>query len=407
MLIQFCVNLEEQWYPPKDLRKMQIIYKSSFRIAYDEPIMTYDYVYFISDERAKGFNYRELGLFSTADVFELYGNTFRKPLLYIFTPIDFYSVFFTKDHYIYLYKDSGSDTCYNQKKCLSFNNMGECYDSLRIYFDTNSKDAAVYNYNRSHKIKVFNFYDLYRGDFKIIYEVEAKYNVIQSLIYSYGDKKSILIVIDNFGIRFHNLRGSKSFFKDLFKNGRLIKEYDFNWDGKAAFIDDGRKLLYIYNHNFVVFELANFEIINQKNNFIIGEKLECLLGLTDGNALVGTNNGNIYLIGYKNNEITILDKRKICDESVTSLSYNNNCVEKSKGCYTFVANCRYLLIFEIGTGKYTSTDSSSTDSSSTGSSSTHSSSTHPSSTRSSSTYSNSRILNLSYLFIFFNLFLLF
>ena len=382
MLIHFCINLAEQWYPPKDLRKMQIIYKSSFRISYDEPIITYYYVYFISNERAKGFNYRELGLFSTADVFELYGNTFRKPLLYIYTPIDFFSVFFTKDHYIYLYKDSGSDTCYNQKKSLSFNDMGECYDSLRIYFDTNSKDAAVYNYNRSHKIKVFNFYILNRGDFKNIYEVEAKYNVIQSLIYSYGDKKSILIVIDNFGIRFHNLRGSKSLFKDLFKNGRLIKEYDFNWDGKAAFIDDGRKLLYIYNHNFVVFELEDFGIINQKNNFIIGEKLECLLGLKDGNALVGTNNGNIYLIGYKNNEITILDKRKICDESVTSLSYNNNCVEKSKGCYTFVANCRYLLIFEIGTGKYTSTDSS-------------------------STYYNSRILNLSNLFIFLNLFLLF
>jgi hypothetical protein len=379
---------------------MQIIYKSSFRISYDEPIITYYYVYFISNERAKGFNYRELGLFSTADVFELYGNTFRKPLLYIYTPIDFFSVFFTKDHYIYLYKDSGSDTCYNQKKSLSFNDMGECYDSLRIYYDTKSNDAAVYNYNRSHKIKVFNLNDLNRGDFKIIYEVEAKYNVIQSLIYSYGDKKSILIVIDNFGIRFHNLRGSKSLFKDLFKNGRLIKEYDFNWDGKAAFIDDGRKLLYIYNHNFVVFELEDFGIINQKNNFIIGEKLECLLGLTDGNALVGTNNGNIYLIGYKNNEITILDKRKICDESVTSLSYNNNCVEKSKGCYTFVANCRYLLIFEIGTGKYTSTDSSSTDSSSTHSSSTDSSSTH-------STYSNSRILNLSNLFIFLNLLLLF
>jgi hypothetical protein len=150
--------------------------------------------------------------------------------------------------------------------------------------------------------------------------------------------------------------------------------------------------LYIYNHNFVVFELEDFGIINQKNNFIIGEKLECLLGLKDGNALVGTNNGNIYLIGYKYNEITILDKRKICDQSVTSLSYNNNCVENTKGCYKFVANCRYLLIFEIGTGKYTSTDSSSTESSS---------------THSSSTYSNSRILNLSYLFIFFNLFLLF
>ena len=380
MLIQFCLNLEEQ-YPPKDLRKIQIIYKSFFEIANDEPIITYDYVYFISDGIAKGFNYKKLGLFSTANVFKLYGNTLRKPLLYINTPIEFYSAFFTKDHYIYIYEESGSDTCYNQKKCLTFNDMGKASDSLRIYFDTNSKDAAVYNYNRSNKIKVFSFIDLYYGNFKIIYEVKAKYNVIQSLIYSYEDNKSILIVIDNIGIRFYNLRGAYSF-KDHFTNGRLIKEYDFNWKGKAAFINDGRKLLYIYNHNFVVFELAKFGIINQKNNFIVGDKLECLLGLKDGNALVGTNNGNIYLIGYKNNEITILDKRKICDESVISLSYNNHCEENTKACYKFVANCRYLLIFEIGTGKYTSTDSS-------------------------STYYNSKILNLSNLFIFLNLFLLF
>jgi hypothetical protein len=311
--------------------------------------MTYSYVYFISDGIPKGFNYKNLGLFSTDNVFDCFGNTYIKPLLYIHTPINFYSIFFTKDKSIYLFIDSGQNTCYKQEKVLYFGDMGQSYDSLRIYYDTNTKDAAVYNYYGSNKIKIFNLYDLYQGKFKILYQIEAKYNVLQSLIYSYGEEKSILIVIDVCGVRFHNLRGSYGIF-DAFSNGRIIEEYDFNYAGMADFIGDGKKLLYIYNNNFVVFELQTFGVVDKKYNLITEEIPLCLLRITDGNVLVGTNKGYIYLIGYKYEEITILDQRKICDENVYSLSYNNNCLENHRECYTFVANCGYLFIFEIGSG---------------------------------------------------------
>ena len=246
--------------------------------------------------------------------------------------------------------------------------MGRSYDSLRVYYDTNTKDVVVYNYKESPNVEVFNLYDLYRGNFNVFLNVNSKYDVIQSLIYSYEDNKSKLIIIDRQGIRLYNLRVS------YFKNGKLIKEYDFCCNGMADFIGDGNKLLYIYNKNLVVFELNKFNIIYRKDSFIIGETAKCLLRIKDGNALVGTSSGNIYLIGFINEEIKILDKRKICDNTVYSLSYNNNCVEGKRECYTFLANCGYLLIFEIGAGE---------------------------------SYSKSNILNIRTIFYFFILYLLF
>lgn len=343
ILIQSCKNY---YYVPKDLSKLNFLYRSPFRVSHDQAIITYDYVYFIA-EKAKGFNWKKLGLWSSANVFGLYGNTFRKPLLYISTPISFFSIFFTKDCYIYIYIDSGEDTCYRQKYQLYFENMGRCYDSLRIYYDTKTKDAAVYNYYQSNQIAVFNLRELSKGNFKIFLEIENKADVLQTLIYPYGDGNSILIIIDIIGIRFHNLRGEHSWFWDFWKDGRLIKEYNFYYSGMADFIDDGNKLLYIYYNHFFVFELKDFEIIYDKYNFIIGEGVNCLLGLKDGNALVGTDKGNIYLIEYKNEKLTILDERNVCDQTVISLSYNNNCVKETKSCYIFVANCGYLRIFEI------------------------------------------------------------
>ena len=95
MLFQICLNLDEdKMSKPMDLKKLNKIYTSFFSISsIDQPIITYDYVYFISNEKAKGFNYKNL-IYSIADVFELYGNTLRKPLLYINTPLTFSSIFF-------------------------------------------------------------------------------------------------------------------------------------------------------------------------------------------------------------------------------------------------------------------------------------------------------------------------
>lgn len=365
-----CVNLEDKWQPPNDLRKIEKIYESFFRVSSDQPVITYSYVYYISDGLPKVFNYKDLGLFSSAKVFNLFGNSYIKPLLYINTPLDFYSIFFTKGCYIYVFIESGKNTCNkeNQICVLKFENMGKCYDSLRIYYDTETKDAAVYNYKSSKKVRIFNLYDIDRysvdlkinpANFKIFLEVESKYDVVQSLIYPYETNKSILIIIDHYGIRFHNLRGKNNIFFDTLYNGRLIQEYNSGCEGIADFIG-GNKLLYIFFNKFVVFELKEFKIIDIKNNFISGENVECLLGLKDGNNLVGTRSGNIYLIGCKNQELTILDQRKICDERIISLSYINSCLEGTSQCYKFAANCGgYLFIFEIGVGDYYSLDSNS------------------------------------------------
>ena len=114
--------------------------------------------------------------------------------------------------------------------------MGRSYDSLRVYYDTNTKDVVVNNYNESPKAEVFNLYDLYEGNFKVFLNVNSKYDVIQSLIYCYEDNKSKLIIIVRKGIRLYNLTVS------YFKNGKLINEYDSFCNGMADFIGDGNKL---------------------------------------------------------------------------------------------------------------------------------------------------------------------
>ena len=363
------VNLEDEWRPPNNLRKVEKIYESYFRVSSDQPVITNNYVYYISDGLPKGFNYKKLGIFSTANVFNLFGNSYIKPLLFINTPLDYYSIFFVKDCYIFVFIDSGINTCTNKQKVkLKFENLGQCYDTFRIYYDTETKDAAIYNYKSSKKVKIFNLKEIDPNSndlkinptkFKIFLEVENQYDVVQSLIYPYEADKSILIIIDHYGIRFHNLRGKYSWLKDSFVNGRLIKEYNFNCEGMADFIG-GNKLLYIFHNNFVVFELKNFEIIDKKDNFIFGENVECLLGLKDKNVLVGTRSGYIYLIEFKYQELSILDQRKICNGKIISLSYNNQCLEGTRQCYIFVANCDgYLFIFEIGSGDYYSLDSNS------------------------------------------------
>ena len=359
IIFKCCQNIQEEWYQPKDLKKINTIYKSSYKVSRDQTLITYYNVFFLDGYIPKGFDYNDLGIFSTAKVFNLYGNTFRKPLLYTYTNFAFNSIILTKDCNIFLYAEDGENTCENKnlKYTWSFENLGSCYDSLRIYYDTKTKDAAVYNYNRSNKIDVISIIKSYFHEENFVFaKVENKYNVLQSLIYSRDEKNSILIAIDSLGVRFFNLRGEYSWI-DYFRNTRLIESYDYGncVNCMADFIDDKNKLLYIHNNNFIVFDLKNLKVISTQNNFINGEKIQCLLGLKDENALVGTDKGNIYLLGYTNGEIKKLDNRKICDGIVFNLAYNNNCVEGKKSCYVFVANCGYLHVFEIGTEKQKST----------------------------------------------------
>ncbi len=75
---------------------------------------------------------------------------------------------------------------------------------------------------------------------------------------------------------------------------------------------------------------------------------ECLLGLKDDKVLIGSNQGYIYLIEYKFGDLNIIDSRKMCDSSINSLSYSNNCEEGTIYCYTFAANYQKIIVFQIG-----------------------------------------------------------
>ena len=341
ILFKSCINYDE-WYPPKNLSFINTIYKSDYKVStIDHVILTYNSVYFISNGLPKVLKYKE------SKVYTLYGNTFIKPLLYTYTDFKFESIFFTKDCYLYLYSEKGENTLNYYSLFSRKFQLCSCYDSLKIYYDTNTKNAVVYNYNASKKIIVFSVRKaFYNDNNNIVIEINNDYLVKQSLIYSYNEKKSLIIVIDIYAIRFYNIEGYKNKY-GFNDEGGLIKS-KVGYDGFADFIDDGNKLLFAYSNNFIVFDLENLNTMSEKYSLLYGDVVQCLLKLNNGNVLIGTNKGYIYLIGYINKEIKIMDYRKICDNTVYSLSYNNNCADNTKSCYVFAANCGYIYVFEIG-----------------------------------------------------------
>ena len=64
-------------------------------------------------------------------------------------------------------------------------------------------------------------------------------------------------------------------------------------------------LLLIVNSEFITFDFVNVKFIKTQLSFI--SKISCVLGLKDGNALVGTDKGYIHLIKYDYPKVIILD----------------------------------------------------------------------------------------------------
>ena len=91
----------------------------------------------------------------------------------------------------------------------------------------------------------------------------------------------------------------------------------------------------------------NVKYIDTQISFI--SSITCVLGLKDGNALLGTYTGYIHLITYDYPNIKILDSRLLCpNQEIYSLSLNSNCTPYTYTCYIITANCEgYINIFEI------------------------------------------------------------
>lgn len=256
------------------------------------------------------------------------------------------------DLYLYDYYDEPKWKTYNYKKSfenLENYNMGNCV--LEIAFNDNKKDEiAVYNLNNK-KIIVINLADEIRDEQKNkAIQVSMDNYIAQALIYSDKEGNTLLIGIDIYGaITFWGLHG-------IFFNYWIIDTFEFdmppNYLIKTAGIigDKEKALLYINNDAFILFNLKEIKIINKQPNLI--SKASTLLILDNGQGLVGTRDGFIYLIELFNNRIYVLDKYELCKGKLISIiSYNTTCPHGHEICYIFAANCGYengyLKIFQI------------------------------------------------------------
>ena len=337
----------EQWKQPSDLSNIKKIFRSG-KINDDKmPIIAYSNVFFLQNGDTKVYNIKDGRTSFLVPQYNL------EPILYTNTVFNSKSLFMARECIIYIFEERGKNT--NQYSHLSEIDLkkvfGSCYYSLKIYYEHKTGYAAIYNYYQSKDIIVLDlekfkkYGNIYDSQFV---KIKNDYLILQSLIYSNkeGDK-SILIVKDNDGIKFYNLKGcSSSWFGN--NPGELIQSKKEGYTGLIDFID-GDKLLFATMTYFKVFKLNDpIKIIYEQNYALYyGDYIKCLLSLKDGNVLIGSNLGYIYLISFDSGSLKIIDDEKICDDPVYSLSYTNNCNKGDIYCYTFAANCGRVLIFQI------------------------------------------------------------
>ena len=354
ILIDISYNFE----PPENLENLVKIYTSSDSISLEKPVITWNHNVFYIGGVLKAFDYENRGFFGP-NIFYPYGdNSYIKPLQQgSFIHSD--SIFFTKDCQLRIYIEKGRNTFKNLEYQVDFKELNQngCYDSLRMYYDHYTHFTAVYNIN-FNKIIVFNIHQAYNQGYRNnIIKVTMKGKIKQALIYSKGDisdMESVLIGIDAYGqINFWNIKGYCNWYtsiwysltsNDLIKsfNSRYITPY---FDQDIAILMQKNKLLFVNHDDFHLFDVEKLEYIKSQNLLIKG--VSSLLGLKDGNALVGTDNGYLYLITLKNNSVKMLDKRRLCYNRIYTLSSIENCIPDTKSCYKFAANCGNLIIFEI------------------------------------------------------------
>lgn len=153
---------------------------------------------------------------------------------------------------------------------------------MKIYYEHKTGYAAIYNYYQSKDIIVLDLEkfkkngNIYDSQFV---KIKNDYLILQSLIYSNkeGDK-SLLIVIDDVGIKFYNLKGYSSSCLGFKNNpGKLILSKNEVYRGLIDFIDKD-KLLFATMTYFKVFKLNDpIKIIYEQNYALYyGDYIKCL-----------------------------------------------------------------------------------------------------------------------------------
>ena len=344
---------------PLKLENIKILYKSKFIINYgykiivdySNEILFFDY----KDGNIKKINYEgfQFSLFNYYPNIETVINWNIIPQDYRISS-DGLNYYFTKysSLYLYNYYDTPKWGHYSYKRFfpnLENDNVDKC--DLELAFNEYGNDEiAVYNLN-NNKISVINLHDEIhneKGTHEIIVTMDAW--IAQSLIYR-DEEGTKLIGIDLDGtIKFWGLHGLIFDYWDI--NTFKFKKPVNYWFRTAGIMKDNREklLLYINVNDFILFDLKKIEIINEQPDLI--PEVSTLLILDNGQGLVGTREGFIYLIELFNNTIIILDKYELCKgKIILNISYNTTCPRGHEMCYIFAANCGYengyLKIFKI------------------------------------------------------------
>lgn len=344
---------------PLKLENIKILYTSNFEIYYDykiivdydNEILFFDY----KDGNIKKLNYEgfQFAYFNYYPNIETVINLNIIPQDYRIS-IDGVYYYFTKNSNLYLYNyyDDPKWGHYSYKRVfpnLEIDNGFKCVLEL-AFNEYRNDEIAVYNLN-NNKISVINLHDEIINK-KVIHEIIVTMDawIAQSLIYE-DEEGTKLIGIDLDGtIKFWGLHGLIYDYWDI-NTFKFKKTFDYQF--RTAGIMKNKKeklLLYINVNDFIIFDLKKIEIINKQPDLI--PKVSTLLILDNGQGLVGTREGFIYLIELFNNKIIILDKYELCKgKLISNISYNTSCPRGDEICYIFAANCGYkngyLKIFKI------------------------------------------------------------
>ena len=366
--------------PPKTLKNIEILYISPFEISSEKPLITSNNIFFVNNNKLKTIDLEDIYSGKNNEPYTILGDTSKSPLGYVRTNKSS-NIFLSEGNKLEMWEENTFNKFENKPIYEEIFDQFKCDgndDSLKIGFchqyDKNNYEIAIYNKGSKNIIVL----DLLKMDKKIskeniLAEFEMENNIAQSIIYySYDlDKilKTKLMVIDqkgnikiwsigtfteNFGKTYYRYVNPLS---NSFQTNETCPELLYNQDICGLIGPNKNIIFYMGEKHFTVihlerghFYLELFKISNPIPNSLT------VLVLDDGDALIGTKDGYIYLIEYevdnKNKKINILDKYNICDGSpVKHISYDISCPKNSEKCYVFAVNCGKLKVFRIGTPK--------------------------------------------------------
>lgn len=365
--------------PPKSLKKIKILFTSPFEISSEKPIIASNNVFFVSDNKFKAIDLEKIYDKNFKESYDILGGKYKNPLAYTLTNNGL-NIFFSKGNKLEMWEEDFPNKFedmpifegeFNQFNCEKHN------DSIKIGFcHQNGKkenyEIAIYN-KWSKKVLVLNLVEIDKNvsQNNILADLDMENNIAQSLIfyrYDYDKRiKTKLIAIDQQGnIKIWNIgifteEFSKGFVRyenplsRSFSLNESCPELLYNQDIAGLIGPNKDILLYLGKKNLTLIHLDKgqfymdvVKIINPIKNPL------SILALDDGDVLIGTKEGLIYLIEYDylNKKINILDKYNICKNSpVKHITYDTSCPKNDERCYIFAVNCGNLKIFKIASEK--------------------------------------------------------